>query len=113
MPSAATTGWYALGAGVLIGFVLALVGIFRLVGRARALQKKLDGYADLPVLREIELAQARVSIGERALESVPSLQLRATRAFGEIEEARERIRTSLFTFSNGFDVVFSLVFGER
>jgi len=113
MPEPASAGWYVLGAGVLLGLVIAIVGVAGLLGRARALRKKLDGYAALPLLKELELAQARVDIGERALASLPSLQLRATRAFREIEEAREQIRASLFTASAGVGVLVSLVFGER
>jgi hypothetical protein len=113
MPSPAAVGWYGFGAGVLIGVVFALVGLFRLLAPARALRKKLDGYAELPLLKEFELAQARVGIGERALASVPSLQLRASRAVREIEDAREQIRASLSRLSNSAGFIFSLLLGER
>jgi hypothetical protein len=109
----AAVGWYGLGAGVLLGLAIALVGLAGLLGRARAFRKRFDAYANLPLLKELELAQARIDIGDRALASLPSLQFRATRAFREIEEAREQIRASLFTVSNGVGVLVSLVFGER
>ncbi len=114
MPSPATAVWYGLAAGVLIGLALAVAGVARLVVRARALRKQLDGYADLPLWKELELAQARFELAERALSTVPSLQLRATRAFHEIEEARDRIRDSVLTLSQGAGLLlFSLVFDER
>lgn len=113
MPVPVAAGWYGLGAGVLVGLALAIAGLIGLVGRARALRKQLDGFAALPLLKELELAQARAGIAERALSTVPALQLRASVALREIDEARERIRASLFTFSNGFGLLVSLVFGER
>ncbi len=113
MPSPGGAGLYGLAAGVVIGLLFALAGIIGLVRRAKLLRKHLDSYADLPLWSELELAQARIDIAERALSGVPSLQLRALRAVRDIEDARDRIRTSLFTLSAGVGLLLSLVFDER
>ena len=105
-------GLYLLGAGIAAGLCLVAAGIAGVIRRGVALRTRLDGYAELALFKEVELAQARVAIGERALATVPSLQLRATRALREIDDARERIRASLFTVSTGIRLLFSLVFDE-
>jgi hypothetical protein len=113
MPSPASAGLYGLVAGLLIGFLFALVGVIGLVRRVQRLRTRLDSYAGLPLWKELELAQARVDIAERALSALPSLQLRATRAARDIADARDRIRTSVFTLSNGVGLLLSLVLGDR
>jgi hypothetical protein len=113
MPSPASAGFYGLVAGVLIGLAFVLAGLSGLVSRALALRKRLDAYADLPLWKDVELAQARIDIAELSLSRVPSLQLRATRAFEAIENARGRIGTSVLTVSTGVALLFNLVFDDR
>jgi hypothetical protein len=108
----AHAGFYLLGAGIAAGLCLVAAGIAGLVRRGLALRTRLEGYADLPLFTDVELAQARIAIGERALDTLPALQLRATRALRELDEARERMRASLFTVSTGVRLLFSLVFDE-
>jgi hypothetical protein len=104
---------YVLAAGVLIGLMLVAAGALGLVSRGIALRKRFEGYAELPVFKDAELAEARLAIAERAVGTVPSLQMRANRAMREIDDARERIAASLFTVSTGVRLLFSLVFDER
>ncbi len=109
MPSTAIAGIVALVAGIVIGLGFAVAGVLQLARPAFALKARLESYAELPLLKDIELAEARLGIAERALDRVPTLQLRATRALGEIDTAREQIRTSLFTGSGGVGLLMSVL----
>ncbi len=112
-PSPLLADVVALGAGVLIGLIFVVAGVVAVVRRALSLRKRLDRYADLPLWKNVELAEARVSIAGDALATVPSLQARAGRALRDIEAAREEIRSAAFAVSTGVGAFFSFLIGER
>lgn len=77
--------WWFLGGMVLvaIGFVIAgAIGVFRVM---QPLQKRIDGYGDLPMVRAIAQTQARLEAVQGQLELVNALVLRSQRALETIQ----------------------------
>jgi len=75
-----------------VGLVLALLvialGALRVVARVRALKTRIENYKELPIFKQVELAQARIEIGSRAAEKLPDLTDRTNRAIAELQAAQ-------------------------
>jgi hypothetical protein len=112
MPDSPFAGLLALGCGIAIGVGFVIAGALRLVRSGLALKGRLDGYAALPLLREIEGSQARLALGTRAIDRFPSLQLRAVRALEEIAVARDAVRRTLFTMPALTGLLLNVIFDK-
>jgi hypothetical protein len=87
----AHAGLWFLALFAVLGVVCAIFGFWRLALAGLALKKRLETYADLPLRVDIVLAQRRIEIAERRIETVPVLVARADRAYRQIDLARQRI----------------------
>jgi hypothetical protein len=82
--------WFlALFAALGVGCVV--VGFWRLARAGLVLKNRLEGYADLPLRVDIALAQRRIALAGRRIETVPVLVSRADRAYRQIDFARQRV----------------------
>ena len=86
--------WIAV-AGAVSALVLIAIGIVRAVLAIGVLNKRLAGYADLPILTAIERTQFRVALMTRRLEEIDTLRARA-------EAALEQIRLQLTVIRSVF-----------
>lgn len=91
MTAPAHVGLYVLGLSLLVSLGLVVIGALRVVRLGQALQRRLDGYAELPVLADVERAEVRLTAVQRSAAGLPRLRARATAAVAEIERARARL----------------------
>jgi hypothetical protein len=84
-------GLWLLALFAILGVVCLVVGFWRLVRAGIALKNRLDAYADLPLRVDIALAQRRIALAERRIETVPVLVARTDRAYRQIDLARQRL----------------------
>jgi hypothetical protein len=112
MDPSALPGLIAFGVGAVVGIAFIVAGVIRLARPGLALKARLDGYANLPLFKELELAEARLAIAERALSRAPILQQRAIRALRDLESARDRVRGSLFNESAVTGLLLAVLIGE-
>jgi hypothetical protein len=84
-------GLWFLALFAVLGFACVIFGFWRLVRAGLELKKRLDAYADLPLRIDIALAQRRIALAERRIETVPVLVARADRAYRQIDLARQRV----------------------
>ncbi len=87
----AHVGLWCLALSVVLGVACVVVGFLRLARAGLALKNRLEAYADLPLRVDIALAQRRIALAERRVETVPVLLSRADRAYRQIDLARQRI----------------------
>jgi hypothetical protein len=77
--------WWFLGATVVVAIGFAIggaIGVFRVM---KPLQKRLDGYSDLPMVRAMAQTQARLEGVQGQLEQVNILVLRSKLALETIQ----------------------------
>jgi hypothetical protein len=84
-------GLWLLALFAVLGLVCVIVGFWRLARAGLALKNRLEAYADLPLRVDIALAQRRIALAERRIETVPVLASRADRAYRQIDLARQRV----------------------
>gem|GEM_PF-2504539 len=84
-------GLWLLALFAILGVVCVVVGLWRLARAGLALKNRLEAYADLPLRLDIALAQRRIALAERRIETVPVLVSRADRAYRQIDSARQRV----------------------
>jgi hypothetical protein len=87
----AHVGLWILALFAVLGVACVVVGFWRLARAGLALKNRLEGYADLPLRVDIALAQRRIALAERRIETVPVLVSRADRAYRQIDLARQRV----------------------
>ncbi len=87
----AHAGLWFLALFAALGLVCVVFGFLRLVRAGLELKNRLEAYADLPLRIDIALAQRRIQIAERRIETVPVLVARADRAYRQIDLARQRV----------------------
>ncbi len=88
-------GLLILAGCVVFAILLVATGVFALVRAGLALKKRVEAYRELPLFRgDLERTQLKIASAERRIDSVPRLATRARRAFGELDAARRRNRTS-------------------
>lgn len=79
---------YALGVGLLLTLLVIGLGALRVIMRVRALKTRIDEYKELPIFKQIELAQARIEIGSAAADKLPGLTDRMNRAIADLQAAQ-------------------------
>ena len=87
---------YAIGAGVVLGFLAVVSGVVLVVRQGLALKKKAEKFKTLPFAGVLELTQARVDIASRSIDRAPLLMARAQRAMSDIAAARTSVTSSAF-----------------
>jgi hypothetical protein len=87
----AHAGLWLLALFGVLGASCVALGFWRLIREGIALKKRLEAYADLPLRIDIALAQRRIALAERRIETVPALVARADGAYRQIDLARRRV----------------------
>jgi hypothetical protein len=79
---------------LVVALCLGLIGAFGVVRIARPLQRRLDEYADLPVVRALAVAQVRLEATSAALSEFSALSARANAALATIRSGVESLRAT-------------------
>ncbi len=87
----AHVGLWFLALFAVLGVACVAFGFWRLARAGIALKNRLEAYADLPLRVDIVLAQRRIGLAERRIETVPVLVARTERAYRQIDLARQRV----------------------
>lgn len=91
---------YALGVGLLLTLLVIGLGALRVIMRVRALKTRIETYKELPVFKQVELAQARIAIGSAAVDKLPDLTDRMNRAIAELQAAQATLAAAGTTTSD-------------
>jgi hypothetical protein len=88
---------YALGVGLVLTLLVIALGAVRVIARVRALKTRIENYKELPIFKQVELAEARIEIGSRAAEKLPDLTDRTNRAIAELQAAKATLAAAATT----------------
>jgi len=86
-PSFSALDWSILGGCALVALILCVAGILRVVPRAHFLQKRVELYKYLPVLRAIEESRVRLERTAQNLGEATVLVARAQTAIEQVQVA--------------------------
>jgi len=84
-----------LAASFVLALALPAFGFVRLLARAKALRVRIEAYAALPIVAQLDRASRKIDVGAAAVARAPALIARARAAGRETVDAFAKIRRIL------------------